>query len=83
MSEQAVQFERTQTCAYCGSDIAIPAGATQVTCEFCRRLTVLPHFTQKEREIRDAGLVIFENDDHFAYLRQWQRFVTVVRAFLV
>lgn len=35
-----------------------------------------------EREIKDAGLVIFENDDHFAYLRQWPRFVTVVRAFL-
>ena len=35
-----------------------------------------------EREIRDAGLVIFENDDHFAYLHQWPRFVTVVRAFL-
>ena len=35
-----------------------------------------------EREIRDAGLVIFEGGDHFAYLRQWPRFVTVVRAFL-
>ena len=35
-----------------------------------------------EKEIPDAGLVIFENDDHFAYLRQWPRFVTVVRAFL-
>ena len=35
-----------------------------------------------EREIRDAGLVIFENDDHFAYLHQWQRFVAVARAFL-
>ena len=35
-----------------------------------------------EKEIRDAGLVIFEGDDHFAYLHQWQRFVTVVRAFL-
>ena len=35
-----------------------------------------------EQEIPDAGLVVFENEDHFAYLRQWQRFVTVVRAFL-
>ena len=35
-----------------------------------------------EQEIRDAGLVIFENDDHFAYLRQWPRFIAVVRAFL-
>ncbi len=35
-----------------------------------------------EQEIKDAGLVIFEGDDHFAYLHQWQRFVTVVRAFL-
>ena len=37
---------------------------------------------QMEREIRDAGLVVFENDDHFAYIHQWQRFVAVVRAFL-
>lgn len=36
-----------------------------------------------EKEIPDAGLVIFENDDHFAYLRQWPRFVAVVRAFLI
>jgi pimeloyl-ACP methyl ester carboxylesterase len=35
-----------------------------------------------EKEIPDAGLVIFENDDHYAYLRQWPRFVAVVRAFL-
>ena len=35
-----------------------------------------------EQDIPDAGLVIFENDDHFAYLHQWKRFVTVVRAFL-
>ena len=35
-----------------------------------------------EREIPDAGLVIFEGGDHFAYLKQWPRFVTVVRAFL-
>lgn len=35
-----------------------------------------------EREISDAGLVIFENDDHFAYLRQWPRFVAVAKTFL-
>ena len=35
-----------------------------------------------EKEIRDAGLVVFENDDHFAYLRQWPRFVQVIKAFL-
>jgi len=35
-----------------------------------------------EKEIRDAGLVVFEGDDHFAYLRQWPRFVNVIRAFL-
>lgn len=34
-----------------------------------------------EKEIKDAGLVIFENDDHFAYLHQWPRFIQVVRAF--
>lgn len=36
-----------------------------------------------EKEIQDAGLVVFEGDDHFAYLRQWPRFVQIVRAFLV
>ena len=35
-----------------------------------------------EQEIGDAGLVVFENDDHFAFLHQAQRFITVVRAFL-
>lgn len=35
-----------------------------------------------EKEIPDAGLVVFEGDDHFAYLRQWQRFVTIVKSFL-
>lgn len=35
-----------------------------------------------EKEIPDAGLVVFKNDDHFAYLRQWPRFNAVVRAFL-
>ena len=35
-----------------------------------------------EKEIPDAGLVVFENDDHFAYLHQWPRFVKIVRAFL-
>ena len=35
-----------------------------------------------EKDMKDAGLVVFEGDDHFAYLRQWSRFVKVVRAFL-
>lgn len=37
---------------------------------------------QMEKEMKDAGLVVFENDDHFAYLRQWPRFVQVIKAFL-
>ncbi len=35
-----------------------------------------------EKEIADAGLVVFEGDDHFAYLKQWQRFATIVESFL-
>lgn len=35
-----------------------------------------------EKDIPDAGLVVFEGDDHFAYLRQWPRFVRIVSAFL-
>lgn len=37
---------------------------------------------EMEAKIPDAGLVIFENDDHYAYLRQWPRFVRVLEAFL-
>ena len=35
-----------------------------------------------EKEIPDAGLVVFENGDHFAYLHEWIRFLTIVRTFL-
>lgn len=35
-----------------------------------------------EKEISDAGLVVFEGDDHFAYLRQWPRFLNITRTFL-
>lgn len=35
-----------------------------------------------EKEIPDAGLVVFEDDDHFAYLHQWQRFNQIVKTFL-
>lgn len=34
-----------------------------------------------EKEIPDAGLVVFEKDDHFAYLRQWPRFVSIAQTF--
>ncbi len=37
---------------------------------------------QMEQDIPDAGLVVFENRGHFAYLEEWQRFDTIVRAFL-
>ncbi|MDD3242973.1 MAG: alpha/beta hydrolase [Eubacteriales bacterium] len=33
------------------------------------------------REIPDAGLVVFEGADHFAYLRQAGRFISIVRNF--
>jgi len=36
-----------------------------------------------EREIPDAGLVVFEGGSHFAYLEQWQRFVAVAKHFLI
>lgn len=35
-----------------------------------------------ENKIPDAGLVVFENDDHFAYFHQMQRFNTIVSVFL-
>lgn len=35
-----------------------------------------------EKEIKDAGLVVFEGRGHFAYLEEIGRFVKIVRAFL-
>lgn len=35
-----------------------------------------------ESKIPDAGLVVFENDDHYAYFHQMQRFNTIVNVFL-
>lgn len=34
-----------------------------------------------EKEIPDAGLVVFEGGTHFAFLEQWQRFVLIVKQF--
>lgn len=34
-----------------------------------------------EKEIPDAGLVVFEGASHFAFLEQWQRFATIVKQF--
>lgn len=38
---------------------------------------------QMEKDIRDAGLVVFENCGHFAYLEQYARFQTVTKKFLL
>ncbi len=35
-----------------------------------------------EKEIPDAGLVVFEGDDHFAFLKQYPRFLKIADAFL-
>lgn len=37
---------------------------------------------QMEREIVDAGLVVFEDDDHYAYFHQSHRFNLIVEVFL-
>ena len=37
---------------------------------------------EMESMIPDAGLVVFENGSHFAYLEEAQRFLTIVRSFL-
>ena len=36
-----------------------------------------------EKSMRDAGLVVFENCGHFAYLEQYARFQTVAKKFLL
>ncbi len=48
------------------------------------RDTATPLWMGKKMEetIKDAGLVVFEGEGHFAYLTQYQRFITVCKAFL-
>ena len=36
-----------------------------------------------EKEIPDAGLVVFEGGTHFAFLEQWRRFVLIVKRFIM
>lgn len=38
---------------------------------------------QMERNIPDAGLVIFEGRSHYAFLEEWQRFVLISKKFLL
>lgn len=38
---------------------------------------------EMERQIPDAGLVIFEGRGHFAFADEWQRFVIIVKNFLM
>lgn len=46
--------------------------------------TATPLWMGKEMEqrISDAGLVVFENCGHFAYLQQYSRFISIVKQFL-
>ena len=37
---------------------------------------------QMEKMMVDAGLAVFEGDDHYAYYHQWQRFNGVLEAFI-
>lgn len=62
----------------------LPAIQAPTLLVFGEKDTETPLWMGKKMEelIPDAGLVVFENGDHFAYLREWQRFVTIVRAFL-
>ena len=36
-----------------------------------------------EKEIPDAGLVVFDGRSHFAYLEEWPRFCAIIRQFLI
>lgn len=36
---------------------------------------------QMEKEIPDAGLIIFEGRTHFAFVEEWQRFLLIVKEF--
>jgi len=38
---------------------------------------------QMERNIPDAGLVVFEGKGHFAFLEEWQRFALIAKKFIM
>ena len=38
---------------------------------------------QMEQQIPDAGLVVFEGRTHFAFVEEWQRFLVIVKSFLL
>ena len=38
---------------------------------------------QMEQNIPDAGLVIFEGRGHYAFLEEWQRFVLIIKQFMM
>lgn len=38
---------------------------------------------EMERDIPDAGLVVFEGGSHFAFLEQWQRFLIIAKRFFL
>lgn len=38
---------------------------------------------QMEKDIPDAGLVVFEGRSHFAFVEEWQRFVLIIKPFLL
>ena len=38
---------------------------------------------EMEKQIPDAGLVVFENRGHFAFVEEWQRFALIMKQFLV
>ena len=38
---------------------------------------------QMEQQIPDAGLVVFEGRTHFAFIEEWQRFLVIVKSFLL
>lgn len=38
---------------------------------------------QMEKEIPDAGLIVFEGRTHFAFVEEWRRFIIIVRQFFL
>lgn len=38
---------------------------------------------QMEKEIQDAGLIVFDGRTHFAFVEEWQRFLIIVRQFFL
>ena len=67
-----------------GYGFAVAGGGIAVLVMYCLAPTATPLWMGEymRDHMPDAGLVVFEGGDHFAYLHQYDRFRVIARQFL-